>query len=120
SREDQPSPPRAIVVGGGIAGLSVALGMVREGVRVDLLDARPDDAGRPIPPDGRTTAILEPGLRFLEVLGVWQNLRLNAAPLARLRIVNVGSPAGDVTFAASEIGKPAFGYNVENGVLYAA
>jgi 2-octaprenyl-6-methoxyphenol hydroxylase len=102
------------VVGAGAVGLSAALAFARDGfstVLVGGLDARRD---------GRTVALLNGSVRFLEALGVWPALASQAAPLETMRIVDdTGSlfrppPA---SFRAGEIGLDAFGWNIENAAL---
>src|SRR3954471_17272660 len=104
------------VVGTGAAGLAAALAFARDGFETCL-------AGTPeARPDGRTVALLDGSVRFLQALGVWPALERDAAPLATMRIVDdTGSlfrppPA---TFQAREIGLEAFGWNVENATLVA-
>ena len=111
------------VVGGGVAGRAIALGLARAGAAVVLIDAA--GAGPAAPRmDGRTTALLLGAVQLLDGLGVWPRLRATAAPLRRLRIVDLpedgASPRTDVTFAAAELGLEAFGYNVANDALAAA
>lgn len=99
------------VVGTGAAGLSCALALSRDGVRVALVGA-----DGPLP-DGRTVALLDGSVRLLRALRVWDAIAPMAAPLAELHIVDdTGSlfrppPA---RFQAGEIGLDAFGWNVEN------
>jgi 2-octaprenyl-6-methoxyphenol hydroxylase len=114
-----------IVVGGGLAGLAAALALESAGASVTLLDARPKAPGKQKQAaDARTTAVLAPGVRFLEKLGVWHRVAAEATPLARLRIVTMADAHGpadaEVTFSAREIGAPAFGYNIPNDRLHAA
>ena len=102
----------AIVIGGGVVGVATALALARGGLRTLLL--APAAPGR----DGRTVAVMEGSLGFLRGLaeGLAARIESASAPLARLRIVDdTGSlfrppPA---TFAAAEIGLPAFGRNIE-------
>ena len=102
------------MVGAGAVGLSAALAFARDGfdtVLVGGLDTRRD---------GRTVALLNGSVRFLEALGAWPELVKNAAPLETMRIVDdTGSlfrppPAA---FRAGEIGLDAFGWNIENVTL---
>src|SRR3712207_4454475 len=98
------------VVGAGAAGLAAALALAREGFETCLvgrLEARPD---------GRTIALLDGSVRFLEALGVWDSLHERAAPLMTMRIVDdTGSlfRSPPAAFQASEIGLEAFGWNIE-------
>ncbi|GLS49469.1 2-octaprenyl-6-methoxyphenyl hydroxylase [Methylobacterium gnaphalii] len=102
------------VVGAGAAGLAAALALAREGIATALV-------GRHAPvADGRTVALLDGSVRFLDALGAWQTIAPHAAPLAELHLVDdTGSlfrppPA---RFVASEIGLDAFGWNVESARL---
>ncbi|GLS43821.1 FAD-dependent monooxygenase [Methylobacterium brachythecii] len=102
------------VVGAGAAGLSAALALAREGIATALI-------GRHAPvADGRTVALLDGSVRFLDALGAWAAIAPQAAPLIELHLVDdTGSlfrppPA---RFVASEIGLDAFGWNVESARL---
>jgi 2-octaprenyl-6-methoxyphenol hydroxylase len=107
----------AIVVGGGPAGLTAAIALAVSGVSTTLVARRPDR------PDNRTTALLAGSVAALDVLGVWQQCRDQAAALKTIRLVD-DTPrllrAPEVTFEAAEIGLDAFGYNIENRHLVAA
>lgn len=102
------------VVGAGATGLAAALALARDGLRVALIGRL--DTRR----DGRTVALLEGSVRFLDALGAWTLVADLAAPLEVMRLVDdTGSlfrppPA---TFHAAEIGLDAFGWNVENATL---
>ena len=107
------------VVGGGVVGLSAALAAGQAGARVALVDRGPTPCERAVS-DGRTAALLDPAITFLDRLGAWPELVDDAAPLDALRIVNLNNqsaPNADVTFKASEVGLGAFGYNIPNDSL---
>jgi len=102
------------VVGAGAVGLSAALAFARDGYRTALVGAL--DVRR----DGRTVALLNGSIRFLDALGAWPALRNEAAPLETMRIVDdTGSlfRPPPVSFSAGEIGLDAFGWNIENAAL---
>lgn len=102
------------VVGAGAAGLSAALAFARDGFSVALVG--PADSRR----DGRTVALLSGSVRFLEALGVWSAIRLHAAPLEVMQLIDdTGSlfRPPPVAFQAREISLEAFGWNVENATL---
>ncbi|GJD55275.1 FAD-dependent monooxygenase [Methylobacterium dankookense] len=107
----------AAVVGAGAAGLAAALALARAGIPTALV-------GRHAPvADGRTVALLDGSVRFLDALGAWGDLADKAAPLAVLQIVDdTGSlfRPPPVRFHAGEIGLSAFGWNVENAALVEA
>ncbi|WP_375456263.1 FAD-dependent monooxygenase [uncultured Methylobacterium sp.] len=110
-------PPRqdrifaAAVVGAGAAGLAAALALARDGIPTALI-------GRHAPvADGRTVALLDGSVRFLEALGAWDAIAPHAGPLATLQIIDdTGSlfRLPPVRFHAGEIGLAAFGWNVES------
>lgn len=70
--------------------------------------------------DKRTTAIMMPGIRFLQQLQLWQELEPFAAPLQAMRIIdetNRPLRSREIFFTAAEIGEKAFGYNIPNEIL---
>jgi 2-octaprenyl-6-methoxyphenol hydroxylase len=102
------------VVGAGAAGLAAALAFARDGFDTALVGQSDPRS------DGRTIALLEGSVRFLQALGVWSSLEGDAAPLALMRIIDdTGSlfRPPPVSFSAGEIGLDAFGWNVENQIL---
>lgn len=102
------------VVGAGAAGLAAALAFSREGYRVAVI-------GRPVARrDGRSVALLDGSVRFLERLGVWRDVEPLAAPLEVMRLVDDTNNlfrAPTVDFRSREIGLDAFGWNVESATL---
>jgi 2-octaprenyl-6-methoxyphenol hydroxylase len=93
-----------------------ALALAAAGVET-LLIAPPAAA------DHRTTALLAGSVTALETLGVWSACRPQAAPLRKIRIIDVTQRlirAPETMFDAAEIDLEAFGYNIENRHLLAA
>jgi 2-octaprenyl-6-methoxyphenol hydroxylase len=104
------------IVGGGPAGLTAAVALAEAEVETALIS-------RPAADDHRTTALLADSVTALGTLDVWARCRDQAAPLKVMRIVDDTSRlirAPEVSFAASEIGLDAFGYNIDNRHLHAA
>ncbi|WP_336742703.1 UbiH/UbiF family hydroxylase [Aureimonas altamirensis] len=101
------------VIGGGLAGLSVALAFADEGFDVALAAPSP-------PSDGRSTALFGRSVAFLQRHGLEKPVRERGAPLAVLRIIDDTGRllrAPPVEFRAAEIGLDAFGINVLNADL---
>ena len=100
-----------LIAGAGLAGLTAAFGLAQAGF--DVVCCGVDErTGR-----GRTVALLDQSVAFLKSLGLWAGLRLEAAPLRGLRLIDdTGTlfPPRPVEFLASEIGLDAFGWNIEN------
>jgi 2-octaprenyl-6-methoxyphenol hydroxylase len=106
-----------LVVGAGPAGLAAALAFARDGFETCLVGI--PDARR----NGRTVALLEGSVRFLQALGLGPLLESAAVPLVTMRIIDdTGSLfcPPSVSFQAHEIGLDALGWNLENGILVKA
>ena len=105
--------PEVIVAGAGPVGMIAALTFAHAGFAVALAGPAPKGD------DARTTALMLPALRALEVIGL-QLSENETAPLKVMRIVDgtnrlLRSPP--VTFRASEVGEAEFGRNIPNAVL---
>jgi 2-octaprenyl-6-methoxyphenol hydroxylase len=113
TRGETPAAPGldVMVAGAGLAGLAAAFGFARAGFDV-VLSGAGERTGR-----GRTVALLDPSVAFLDSLGLWTRLRAEAAPLRSLRLIDDTAtlfPPSPVEFHAAEIGLDAFGWNLEN------
>lgn len=103
-----------IVAGAGHVGLIAAIALAQSFDNVVSLGVLPEGS------DKRTTALMVPAIKFLEKIGLWDSIEPHAAPVTTMRILDgtnrlIRSPA--VTFEASEIDAPAFGYNIPNVTL---
>ena len=99
------------VIGGGLAGTMAALAAAAEGWSVVFI--APPPAGN----DLRTTALMTESIALLSRLGVWDAIRPESAALSTIRILDGTKRlfrAPPVSFHSSEIGLPAFGYNIPN------
>ena len=102
-----------VVAGAGPAGLAAALECRQRGH--DTAIVAPARGAR----DERTAALLAGSVDLLRRLDAW-DLIAEKAPMRALRIVDATPRlirAPEVTFHASEIGLPAFGYNIRNADL---
>jgi 2-octaprenyl-6-methoxyphenol hydroxylase len=103
-----------LIAGAGLAGLVAAFGFARAGF--DVVSCGADErSGR-----GRTVALLDRSVAYLESLGLWAPLAGRAAPLRALRLIDdTGTlfPPRPVEFRSSEIGLDAFGWNIENDAM---
>ncbi len=110
-----------IIVGAGPAGLAAALGCLQAGLTPAIVDtsrAASTDAAK-----GRSAALFNKTVAFLQRLGVWEACRERAEPLRALQFIDDTGRrlrAPDCVFYAEEIGETAFGYNITNADLMVA
>jgi 2-octaprenyl-6-methoxyphenol hydroxylase len=111
----------AIVVGAGPAGLAAAIACSKLGLTTIVVDTSrraSAEAAR-----GRSAALFNNTVAFLETLGVWPDCLSRAEPLRALQFIDDTGRrlrAPDCVFRAEEIGVAAFGYNITNADLMAA
>lgn len=104
------------IVGGGLAGMVAAIALARGGRKVAFV------APLTAKVDGRTTALMDQSIRFLERLSVWDKIAPSTAALSTMQIIDGTHRllrAPTVAFHAAEIGLEAFGYNMPNTALLA-
>jgi 2-octaprenyl-6-methoxyphenol hydroxylase len=107
------------VVGAGPAGIAAALALAHVGANVALIGPPPPQASAPAR-ETRTAALVASSVDLLKALGAWPALSPHAAPLEVIRIVDASRSllrAPEIEFKASELGLPAFGYNIANTTL---
>ena len=103
-----------IVAGAGSTGLAAALAFARTGLRVTLIGRLPP----PLP--GRTVALFEASIRFLDALGALERVNALGCQIDGIRMVDDTDqllPVPPLTLRASEIGLNALGVNVSNDDL---
>ncbi|MCB9993770.1 MAG: FAD-dependent monooxygenase [Hyphomicrobiaceae bacterium] len=101
------------IVGGGLAGASLALALGQAGRDVAFI-------APPAPRDQRTSALMLPTARFLQSLGLFEDAREIATPLERIRLIDATKRlirAPETLFDARSAGLEAFSYNFGNADL---
>ena len=117
-----------LIIGGGVVGMTLALGLRKIGLDVtildggDGLDTREKTVHETLPTDLRTVALWHGTVQLLKKLNVWDDMigdthpSHKAVPLEKLRLITP-SPDGrdiasDVHFQASDLDLPSLGYNI--------
>ena len=105
-----------LIAGAGATGLAAALAFARAGFKTTL-------AGRIPPPlPGRTVALFEASVRFLDALGALERVRARGCAVEAIHMVDDTDqflPVPELSLRAREIGLPALGVNVSNDDLVA-
>ncbi|PKO37145.1 MAG: ubiquinone biosynthesis protein UbiH [Betaproteobacteria bacterium HGW-Betaproteobacteria-6] len=100
-----------IIVGGGLAGASLALALRDTRLRIALVEARAPQL--PEGWDARIYAISPANARFLESIGAWRHL--DSARMAPIRAMKIyGDGSGRLDFSAYEAGVPELGWILES------
>lgn len=108
---------QAIIVGGGLAGLTLACALGSAGVKVVCLDKEPPNLHLLEKYDGRTTAVSFAAHKTVTRAGVWAAMKPDAEPILDIRVADGASPLF-LHFDSSEdgVGQP-FGWIIENRLM---
>lgn len=105
-----------IVIGGGLAGLTMTALLASSEVDVLCIDRESPPTTLTDSFDGRTTAISWGSRKVLEAAGVWGALDRTACPIQSIHILDGDSPLL-LAFDSEEVGGRTFGWITENLVL---
>lgn len=104
------------IIGGGLAGLTMAAMLGQVGMDVVCIDAEPLSRQMSLEFDGRTTAVSFGSRAVLERAGVWSGLSRQSAAITTIDILD-GDASGVMTFNAVDVDAEAFGWIVDNADL---
>tara|TARA_R110000751_G_scaffold7942_2_gene32237 strand:+ start:21041 stop:22327 length:1287 start_codon:yes stop_codon:yes gene_type:complete len=104
-----------IILGGGLAGASMAMALAHGGLRSVVIDRENPQTLLAANHDGRTCAIAAASRAVLDVTGVWQYMQADAQPISDIRIADGKSPLY-LHYDHRDVGSEALGYIVENRV----
>lgn len=108
----------AIICGGGMVGLTLALALGKGGLKVAVVDALPPATTVAPEFDGRVSALAYAAVRMMEALEVWPHLKPDAQPIHEILVSDgaVGRAASPFSlhFDAAEVGADSLGHIAEN------
>ena len=113
---ETPQRVDALIVGGGMVGLTLAIALARAGLKITVIDRADPRILRDAGEDGRTIAIAHASKLVLEGTGIWPALATAACPINDIRVSD-GDSLMFVHYDHRELGSAALGYIVENHVL---
>lgn len=107
-----------LIVGGGMVGMTLAIGVARAGLQVTVIDRAAPDSLRDDSLDGRASAIARGSKQILQAIGLWDALSAVAQPILDIRVSD-GRPGRAASrlflhYDHREVGGEALGYLVEN------
>ncbi|MEM7617899.1 MAG: FAD-dependent monooxygenase [Pseudomonadota bacterium] len=111
---------KVLIVGGGAAGLALALKLGIKGIKCVVIDPSVPNSYDFKKHGGRTAALMGQSVDLLQSLGLWEEIERDTAPLNTMKIIDDGNPALDpveLSFPANEIDEKNFGHNVPNCYL---
>lgn len=100
-------------MGGGLVGMTLAIGLSMNGLKVAVIDAAPPEAGLDAGFDGRSSAIAYASIKLLEGLGIWPHLGDDPSPIREIRVSD-GPSRLFLHFDGQTAGGEPLGQMVEN------
>ena len=100
-----------IIVGGGMAGASLALALAGHGLRIMLIESAVPEVNSVPNYDDRAIALAYGSSRILESLGVWSQIAKTAEPIKKIHVSEKGG-FGFTHLDHAQEGVPALGYVV--------
>lgn len=107
------------VIGGGMAGLTLALALASAGLKVCVIERDDPVLWADQAFDGRVSAIAAGSRRVFEALDLWRAMAAAAAPILDIRVTDDDQPFF-LHFDHGELGHEPLGHIVENRVIRAA
>lgn len=109
----QPLSCDAIVLGGGLVGLSTATALGQAGLSVIAVDRETPSLAAADPFDGRGSAIAWGSAQALRGIGLWAMLEPHAAPIDEIRVSD-GESRLFLHYDHEQVGGDPLGYIIEN------
>jgi len=107
----------AIIGGGGMVGLTLALALARGGLKTVVVDTLPKSTVTGAAFDGRVSALAFAAVRMFRALGVWEHLERDAQPIEDILVTDGGPGRAPSPFSlhfdGAEAGTP-LGHIAEN------
>ena len=112
------------IVGGGLAGPTLALALAQAGFRVCIIDRLPRDTRTETGFDGRSYALALASVRLLRAVGLWADVADHAQPMLQIKVsdgrAGEGAAPWMMHFDHAEIEEGAMGQMVEDRHLRTA
>ncbi|MFC3053655.1 UbiH/UbiF/VisC/COQ6 family ubiquinone biosynthesis hydroxylase [Kordiimonas pumila] len=101
------------LIGGGMAGMTAAIGLADHGFTVTLVDQAPKGDLTAVSYDGRSSALAYASCQLLDAIGVWPHMAPYAQPILEIRVSD-GPSLMHLHFDHETLGDGPLGHMVEN------
>ena len=101
------------IIGGGLAGMTAAIGLAVHGFTVAIIDRASKDAITDAGYDGRSSALAYASCQLFEALGIWDYMAPYAQPMLEIRVSD-GPSLLHLHFDSEALGDGPLGHMVEN------
>ncbi|WP_022950187.1 2-octaprenyl-6-methoxyphenyl hydroxylase [Methylohalobius crimeensis] len=108
-----------LIVGGGLAGASLALALEPLGLKIALVEAIPATQRSASPSGDRALALAKGSVEIFQELGIWSEVRSRATPIEHIQVSDRGH-FGKTRLHARDMGVEAFGQVIAARDLEAA
>lgn len=102
-----------LIAGGGMVGLTTAIGLARHGIDVVVADAQDPSSVVDAGFDGRASAVAFASYRLLDGIGIWPELAEHAQPIDEIRVSD-GPSLMHLHFDHAQLGEGPLGFMLEN------
>jgi len=101
------------IIGGGMAGLTAAIGLAQHGFEVAVVDRASKTDLTDAAYDGRSSALAYASCQLFEALGIWNHMAPYAQPMLEIRVSD-GPSLLHLHFDSEALGDGPLGHMVEN------
>ena len=101
------------IIGGGLAGLTAAIGLAQHGFEVAVVDRASQRDMTDAAYDGRSSALAFASCQLFEALGIWDHMAPYAQPMLEIRVSD-GPSLLHLHFDSETLGDGPLGHMVEN------
>jgi len=101
------------IIGGGLAGLTAAIGLAVHGFDVAVIDRSSQHDLTDVKYDGRSSALAFASCQLFEALGIWDHMQPYAQPMLEIRVSD-GPSLLHLHFDSETLGDGPLGHMVEN------
>lgn len=101
------------IIGGGLAGMTAAIGLATQGFEVVVIDHAPKGDLTAVEYDGRASALAYASCQLFEALGIWEHMQPFAQPILEIRVSD-GPSLLHLHFDNETLGDGPLGHMVEN------